>query len=196
MLTLVNFRRGAGLVAMMGLVVAGIAICALAAFAQPAKVEPKKDEPNVVPMTPINEMPAEGDAARKAEPAMGEAPDGTMMPIIARGALTVQFEDLKVGDGKEATAASTITFHYHGTLASNGKMFDSTRGKEPATYPLGRLIPGLHTAVPGMKVGGIRVVRIPAAVGYRDRVMPAPDGSPLIPPGSDLVFSIELKDVK
>lgn len=189
-------RTGAGLLATLGLVIAtGTALFAIAAFAQPAHTEPKKEEPKTVPMTPINPAPANG-ADSKETPAMGEAPDGTKMPIVSRSTLAIQIEDLKIGDGKEATGGATITINYHGTLASDGKMFDSTRGKQPATFPLGRLIPGWQAGIPGMKVGGIRVLRIPYQLAYGERSIPGPDGSPLIPAKSDLVFAIELLDVK
>lgn len=188
-----HVRLGAGLVATMGLIVSGTAIFALAAFAQP-KAEPAKTEPaNSESTTPA---PTKAADTSKGNSDMGEAPDGTKIPIISRSSIAIQIEDLKIGDGKEATAASTITINYHGSLASNGNVFDSTRGKEPATFPLARLIPGWQAGIPGMKVGGIRVLHIPYQLAYGDRTIPNPDGTPLIPAKSDLVFAIELKDVK
>lgn len=188
-----HVRLGAGLAATMGLIVSGTAIFALAAFAQP-KAEPSKTEPAKTESS----APAPTKAAdtSKENSDMGEAPDGTKMKIISRSSIAIQIEDLKIGDGKEATPASTITINYHGSLASNGNVFDSTRGKEPATFPLARLIPGWQAGIPGMKVGGIRVLHIPYQLAYGDRTIPNPDGTPLIPAKSDLVFAIELKDVK
>jgi hypothetical protein len=65
------------------------------------------------------------------------------------------------------------------------------RGREPATFPLNRLIPGWQAGIPGMKVGGIRVLHIPYQFAYGERGAGAD-----IPPKCDLVFAIELKDVK
>ncbi|MCC6676777.1 MAG: FKBP-type peptidyl-prolyl cis-trans isomerase [Phycisphaerales bacterium] len=98
-------------------------------------------------------------------------------------------EDLKMGDGADCMPTSVITVRYHGTLM-NGEPFDSTRGKPAAEFPLDKLIRGWREGLPGMKVGGIRRLTVPAALAYGDKQK----GS--IPPNSDLVFSIELLGVK
>jgi len=79
--------------------------------------------------------------------------------------------------------------HYHGTLKEGGKVFDSSfeRG-EPIAFPLSGLITGWQKGVPGMKVGGIRRLIIPAALGY------GPQAQGEIPPNSDLVFVVQLMD--
>lgn len=187
-------RFGATLAATSAVVVATASLIALAAFAQPA-AEPKKEEPKSIPATPIEVKPETNEAPKGGRP-MAQGPDGKEYPVISNSTICIEIEDLKIGDGKEVAAGSTITIHYHGTLASNGKMFDSTRGKEPATFPLQRLITGWQAGIPGMKVGGIRILRIPYQLAYGEREIPGPDGTPLIPAKSDLVFSIEVKDVK
>lgn len=187
-------RFGATLAATSAVIVATAGLVALAAFAQPA-AEPKKEEPKSIPATPIEAKPEATEAPKGGRP-MAQGPDGKEYPVISNSSICIEIEDLKIGDGKEVTAGATITIHYHGTLASNGKQFDSTRGKEPATFPLGRLISGWQAGIPGMKVGGIRVLRIPYQLAYGEREIPGPDGTPLIPAKSDLVFSIEVKDVK
>lgn len=57
----------------------------------------------------------------------------------------------------------------------------------PATFGLDQVIAGWTEGVPGMKVGGIRRLVIPAEKAYGSQ-SPAPN----IPPNSDLVFDIEL----
>lgn len=190
-------RFGATLAATSAVVVATAGLIAFAAFAQPSKpaTEPKKEEPKSIPATPVEAKPETTDTPKGGRP-MAQGPDGKEYPVVASSSICIEIEDLKIGDGKEVMAGSTITIHYHGTLASNGKQFDSTRGKEPATFPLQRLIPGWQAGIPGMKVGGIRILRIPYQLAYGEREIPGPDGSPLIPAKSDLVFSIEVKDVK
>ncbi len=170
------------------------AVCAQEA-AKPAKP--------VKPATPTATTPAPQPAttpAPAAQPAGGEqmpeAPDGTKMPVITKSkvTLTIEIEDLRIGTGAECPAGANVTINYHGMLASNGSVFDTTRGKEkPATFSLTRLIPGWQLGIPGMKVGGIRVLHIPYQLAYGEREIPGgPDGKPLIPSKSDLVFSIEL----
>lgn len=96
--------------------------------------------------------------------------------------------DVKVGDGKEVPAGATVTVHYVGWLASNGKKFDSSKDRgETISFGLHQVIKGWTEGVPGMKPGGIRRLLIPAAMGYGARGAGA-----AIPPNSDLVFVIEL----
>jgi FKBP-type peptidyl-prolyl cis-trans isomerase len=100
-------------------------------------------------------------------------------------------EDVKVGTGKEAKLGATIKVAYKGTLAENGKEFDSSTGIE---FPLmeGRLIKGWTDGIPGMKVGGKRKLHIPAKLAYGERGTP---GGP-IGKNKDLDFEVELLDVK
>jgi len=100
--------------------------------------------------------------------------------------------DVKVGDGKEVPAGSTVTVHYVGWLATNGKKFDSSKDRgESISFGLHQVIKGWTEGVPGMKPGGIRRLLIPAAMGYGAR-----GAGRDIPPNSDLVFVIELIDSK
>lgn len=120
-----------------------------------------------------------------------EAPDGTMLEPMNFKGLAMTIEDLKIGTGDEAKRKSIVTVHYHGTLAEDGKVFDSTRGGEPAEFPLNRLIPGWQVGVPGMRVGGIRRLMIPPQMAYG-----AEGAGDVIPPNATLVFTIELVGVK
>ena len=101
----------------------------------------------------------------------------------------MQIEDIQVGDGQEAAPGMTVTVHYTGTL-TNGKKFDSSvdRG-EPFSFPLGagRVIQGWEKGIAGMKIGGKRKLTIPPELAYGDRGF-----ANLIPPGSTLIFEVEL----
>lgn len=99
----------------------------------------------------------------------------------------LRFDDIVEGDGDVVKEGATVTIHYTGALASDGSVFDSSIGGEPATFPLDNLIQGWQEGIPGMKVGGTRRLFIPASLGYGE----AGSGS-AIPPNSDLVFDIEL----
>jgi FKBP-type peptidyl-prolyl cis-trans isomerase FkpA len=110
----------------------------------------------------------------------------------------VQKIDTVAGKGKEATAGQTVTVHYTGWLYSpkspkgRGARFDSSVGTEPFTFPLGAgaVIPGWDQGVAGMKVGGKRTLIIPSSLGYGAR------GAGPIPPNANLIFDVELLDVK
>ncbi len=101
-------------------------------------------------------------------------------------------EDLKVGEGAECTSPQqTVKVNYKGTLKSDGSEFDSNAGKDPIEFQLTGLIQGWQYGIPGMKVGGKRKLTIPYQMGYGERGSP-----PKIPSKADLVFEIELVDVK
>ena len=109
----------------------------------------------------------------------------------------LKVEDTKVGTGAEAVAGKKVFVHYTGWLyegGNKGKKFDSSldRGK-PFSFPLGAgmVIKGWDQGVAGMKVGGKRTLIIPSALGYGARGA----GSD-IPPNADLIFDVELLDVK
>lgn len=104
----------------------------------------------------------------------------------------VEVWDAKMGTGAEAKAGDTVTIHYTGWLTdADGTVFDSSlkRG-EKAEFPLGNLIKGWQEGIPGMKVGGVRRLRIPPDLAYGARARGG------IPANSTLVFEIELFDTK
>ena len=95
------------------------------------------------------------------------------------------------GTGAQPSAASTVTVHYVGTL-TDGTTFDSSRARgEPATFPLGRVIPGWTEGLQLMKVGGRAKMVLPPELGYGANGKP-----PAIPPNVALVFDIELLEIK
>ncbi len=84
------------------------------------------------------------------------------------------------------TVADVITVHYEGHLL-DGTVFDSSFARgEPATFPLGRLVPGWQLAIPNMGVGETIEIAIPADLAY------GPVGRGPIPPNATLVFKVEL----
>ena len=104
----------------------------------------------------------------------------------------LQIVDMKVGDGAEATSGQKVTVHYVGTL-TDGKKFDSSRDRGKGfSFELGKgqVIKGWDQGVAGMKIGGVRKLTIPPEMAYGDRGF-----STVIPPGSTLVFEVELLGV-
>jgi FKBP-type peptidyl-prolyl cis-trans isomerase FkpA len=104
----------------------------------------------------------------------------------------LQYWDVKAGTGTVATPGKTVSVHYSGWLV-DGTKFDSSRDRnEPFQFSLGarHVIAGWDEGIAGMKVGGMRQLRIPPALGYGSR----PNGP--IPANSTLIFDVELLDVK
>jgi len=95
--------------------------------------------------------------------------------------------DIKVGTGATASAVSTVTVAYTCVACSSGKVFDSS----PTTqFPLSGVIPGWQQGIPGMKVGGERVLGIPSSLAYGSRGF-----APNIAPDEALWFAIKLQKV-
>jgi peptidylprolyl isomerase len=107
------------------------------------------------------------------------------------------YEEVKAGNGVTAQSGKTVSVHYTGWLdeaGKKGKKFDSSLDRgQPFTFALGAgmVIKGWDEGVAGMKVGGKRTLHIPAALGYGSRGM----GS-VIPPNANLIFDVELLEVK
>lgn len=103
-------------------------------------------------------------------------------------------EDLRVGDGQEVQVNDCIVVHYR--LATvDGKPIegnDTFAEGTPIAFTLaeGQLIEGWIQGIPGMKVGGVRRLTVPASLGYGDADRPG------IPGGSTLVFEVEVVEVK
>ena len=115
-------------------------------------------------------------------------------PMSSTNAQGLKMEDITVGEGTEAKLGSTITVHYIGKL-ENGTVFQSSREMgQPATFGLvkGGLIEGWVQGIPGMKVGGKRLLTIPAALAYGANP-PAGSG---IPANANLSFEVELLKVQ
>ncbi len=105
----------------------------------------------------------------------------------------LQYEDTKVGTGREAKSGDTVSVLYVGKL-TNGKEFDSNLDRNnPFTFQLGKgkVIQGWDEGIAGMKEGGSRKLTIPANLAYGARGFP-----PVIPPNSELRFQVELLKVR
>jgi FKBP-type peptidyl-prolyl cis-trans isomerase 2 len=67
----------------------------------------------------------------------------------------------------EVKSGDRVRLHYKGTL-DDGSVFDSSEGREPLEFTVGsgQIIPGLDEAVPGMKVGDEKTVRVEPENAY------------------------------
>lgn len=104
----------------------------------------------------------------------------------------IQVIDTQPGTGTEVKAGDTITVDYTGAVAADGKIFQSSLDSgQPVTFGLGGVIAGWQEGIPGMKVGGVRRILIPAEKAYGAN---PPQGSG-IPANAALVFDVTLHSV-
>lgn len=141
-----------------------------------------------------------GSTVHFAGVTVGNATDLTKAPTVkslAEQAPTkLECMDLVVGKGKAATPTSTVSVQYTGVLYKNGTKFDSSwdRG-QPASFPLTNVVPGFTQGIGGngtvapMRVGGRRIMILPASLGYGS------SGQGSIPANAPLVFVVDLKSV-
>jgi peptidylprolyl isomerase len=114
----------------------------------------------------------------------GEAP--TIGAPTGAAPTTLVTKDIIVGTGAEALPTSTMTVHYTLMAWSTGKVVESSwSGGSPATFPLANVIVGWQKGIPGMKVGGRRLLVIPPDLGYG-----AQGGGP-IGPNETLIFVVD-----
>lgn len=110
-------------------------------------------------------------------------PDGTMAEL--------QYKIVTEGTGEIPKSNDTVSVNYRGTFIQ-GTEFDSSakHGGRPAKFVVNRVIRGWTEALQMMKVGSKWELFIPASLAYGERP------SSTIPPGSTLIFEVELLDIE
>jgi FK506-binding nuclear protein len=102
------------------------------------------------------------------------------------GGLTIK--DLCIGSGQPPSRGKHVRILYEGRLV-DGTTFDSNQNRRrPLTFRLGlrEVVAGMDKGLEGMRVGGIREIKIPPAMGYGNRKTGP------IPANSELHFTVEL----
>ncbi len=104
--------------------------------------------------------------------------------------------EAQAGTGATLEAGKKAIVYYRGWL-TNGTLFDQSRADangqlQSFSFTVGahQVIAGWEQGLVGMKVGGVRLLIVPPAVGYGA----SSQGS--IPPNSVLVFQVQLVDVQ
>lgn len=101
---------------------------------------------------------------------------------------TLITKDIIEGTGPAAVPTSTMTVHYTLLTWSQGEVVESSwDGGSPATFPLANVIAGWQQGIPGMKVGGRRLLVIPPDLGYG-----AQGAGDAIGPNETLVFVVDV----
>ncbi len=114
-----------------------------------------------------------------ANKAVVKLPDGLRYEILAPGDNTTF-----------PKATDTVKVNYTGTLV-NGSVFDSNaQSGAPVEFALNGVIAGWTEGLQKVAKGGKIKLYVPPDLAYGD------DGRPGIPPGSTLIFEVELVDVK
>ena len=99
----------------------------------------------------------------------------------------LQYKILTAGTGPKPAATDTVSCNYKGTFI-DGKEFDSSKGT-PISFGVTGVIPGWTEALQLMPVGSKWQLFIPSNLAYGD------GGRPGIPPGSTLLFDVELVSI-
>ena len=111
-------------------------------------------------------------------------------PGVVTTASGLEYQELKAGSGDSPRMGDSVVVNYRGTLL-DGSEFDSSKRGEPATFVVGHVIPGWNEALVLMKAGAKWKLFIPPQLAYDLR-----SPTPSIPPGSMLLFEVELVSVK
>lgn len=98
----------------------------------------------------------------------------------------VIYREERAGTGLSPKASDTVSVNYRGTLTSGTEFDSSYKRNMPFVTPLTRVIPCWTEGVQKMRAGGKATLTCPAEVAYGDQ------GQQGIPPGSTLVFEVEL----
>jgi FKBP-type peptidyl-prolyl cis-trans isomerase FklB len=136
--------------------------------------------------TAAKEMAARNRAAGTAFLAENAKKDGVVSSING-----LQYKILKEGKGEVPAENHQVTVNYRGTLIDGTEFDSSYKRGEPTTFPVTGVIKGWTQALLMMPVGSKWQLFIPADLAYGDRQMGG-----AIPPGSTLVFEVELLATK
>lgn len=172
----------------------GVAAAVLLAFFLASRGDDSTDVVTTDSTVPSEVQDAGSAAGKPCVPLADPLPAGAPNVPVKVGPPPTELviEDLKVGTGATVGPNDTVTVNYIGVACSTGKIFDSsyTRG-QPATFGLNGVIKGWTDGIPNMKVGGQRLLGIPAEQAYGDQGSP-----PSIGPDEPLWFVVEMMETK
>jgi FKBP-type peptidyl-prolyl cis-trans isomerase FklB len=103
----------------------------------------------------------------------------------------LQYKVITEGKGPKPAATQTVVTNYSGTLIDGTEFDSSMKHGKPAEFPVNGVIKGWTEALQMMKVGSKWRLFIPPDLAYGDQ-----GAGNVIPPGSTLIFEIELLQIK
>jgi peptidylprolyl isomerase len=179
----------AGVIVLVIIVTVGLA----AAGKNDSKVVVGSSSSTDVPTTPttatapttVPPQPAEKPCVGLKDTLPKGSPGILLTPGPAPTKLTTT--DYTVGTGALVKPNAKVTVNYVGVACSTGKIFDSSYSRnEPFPVDLsGGVIDGWLKGIPGMKIGGVRVLGIPSSLAYG-----AAGSPPKIGPNEALYFLV------
>jgi FKBP-type peptidyl-prolyl cis-trans isomerase FkpA len=123
----------------------------------------------------------------------GSDSNGNSNVVVSSPASLVS-NDVTVGTGATVANGSTVSIDYkvylYSATASDFKGAQVDAGPYTFTVGVSNVITGLTTGIVGMKVGGHRILLIPASQAY------GASGYASIPPNSGVVFDMTLSSAK
>ena len=131
---------------------------------------------------------AAGEVNHRA--AAGFLAENAKKPDVVTTASGLQYKVLAAGSGDSPKATDEVTVNYRGTLLDGTEFDSSYKRGQPANFVLNRVIPGWSEGLALMKPGAKYQLWIPPQLAYDLR------SPPPIPPGSMLIFEVELVGVK
>jgi len=111
-------------------------------------------------------------------------------PGVTTTASGLQYKVLAPGSGESPKATDEVTVNYRGTLLDGTEFDSSYKRGQPASFVLGRVIPGWTEGLQLMKPGAKYQLFVPPQLAYDMHARPG------IPPGSMLIFEVELLSFK
>jgi len=105
----------------------------------------------------------------------------------------LRYQIIQKGDGVKAEKGKTVSVHYKGQLM-DGTVFDSSyKRNQPIDFPLGvgQVISGWDEGISLLNVGDKARLVIPSHLAYGSR-----GAGGVIPPDANLIFDVELMNVK
>lgn len=109
----------------------------------------------------------------------------------------VRYVVLRLGTGLKPQLNSKVAVQYRCYLPT-GQAVDSASASRPLRFKVGRaeVIPGWDELLPLLATGTRVRAWIPARLAYGARGVQGPDDQYLIPPNTDLIFTLELLSVR
>jgi len=115
----------------------------------------------------------------------------------------IAYEDVVIGSGVEPLAGvDVVKVNYAVSLEETGRRVDEAKifvfgvGTGEVVPGFDQVVGGDGSSVPPMRVGGTRRAVVPASLAYGERGAGCRAGECEIPPGSALVFEVDLVSVK